>query len=41
MERADRHVNVGDNIKIDNGYITSFKSENQLNVGKFGTLKVV
>ena len=34
-------VNVGDNIKIDNGYITSFKSEKQLNVGKFGTLKVV
>ena len=33
-------VNVGDNIKIDNGYITSFKSEKQLNVGKFGTLKV-
>ncbi len=33
-------VNVGDNIKIDNGYITSFKGENQLNVGKFGTLKV-
>ncbi len=34
-------VNVGDNIKIDNGYITSFKSEIQLNVGKFGTLKVL
>jgi len=33
-------VNVGDNIKIDNGYVTSFKSEIQLNVGKFGTLKV-
>ena len=34
-------VNVGDNIKIDNGYITSFKGEIQLNVGKFGSLKVV
>ena len=34
-------VNVGDNVKIDNGYITSFKGEIQLNVGKFGSLKVV
>ena len=33
-------VNVGDNVKIDNGYITSFKGEIQLNVGKFGQLKV-
>jgi replication factor A1 len=33
-------VNVGDKIKIDNGYVTSFKSEIQLNVGKFGTLTV-
>ncbi len=33
-------VNVGDNIKIDNGYVTSFKSEIQLNVGKFGKLTV-
>lgn len=33
-------VNVGDNIKIDNGYITSFKNELQLNVGKFGKLTV-
>ncbi len=38
-EQIDK-VNVGDNIKIDNGYITSFKGENQLNVGKFGTMKV-
>ena len=34
-------VNVGDNVKIDNGYITSFKGEVQLNVGKFGQLKVI
>jgi replication factor A1 len=34
-------VSVGDNIKIDNGYITSFKSEIQLNVGKFGTMTKV
>ena len=33
-------VNVGDNIKIDNGYVTSFKSEMQLNVGKFGKLTI-
>ena len=33
-------VNVGDNIKIENGYITSFKGEIQLNVGKFGKLTV-
>jgi replication factor A1 len=34
-------VNVGDNIKIENGYVTSFKSEMQLNVGKFGKLSIV
>ena len=34
-------VNVGDNIRIENGYITSFKGEIQLNAGKFGTLKVL
>ena len=33
-------VNVGDNVKIDNGYVTSFKGEIQLNVGKFGKLTV-
>ncbi len=33
-------VNIGDNIKIDNGYVTSFKGETQLNVGKFGKLAV-
>lgn len=39
-EQIDQ-VKVGDNIKIDNGYVTSFKGEIQLNVGKFGTLKIV
>jgi replication factor A1 len=38
-EQIDQ-VNVGDNIKIENGYITSFKSEKQLNVGKFGKLTI-
>jgi replication factor A1 len=33
-------VNVGDNIKIENGYVTSFKGEIQLNVGKFGKLTI-
>src|SRR4030042_3185203 len=38
-EQADQ-VNVGDNIKIENGYVTSFKGEIQLNVGKFGKMTV-
>jgi replication factor A1 len=38
-EQIDQ-VNVGDNIKIENGYITSFKGEIQLNVGKFGKMTV-
>jgi ssDNA-binding replication factor A large subunit len=33
-------VNVNDKIKIENGYVTSFKGEVQLNVGKFGKLTV-
>jgi len=33
-------VNVGDKVKIENGYVTSFKGEKQLNVGKFGKLSV-
>jgi replication factor A1 len=32
------NINVGDKIKIENGYVTSFKGEVQLNVGKFGKL---
>ena len=38
-EQIDQ-ITVGDNIKIENGYVTSFKSEIQLNVGKFGKLTV-
>jgi replication factor A1 len=38
-EQIDQ-INVGDNIKIENGNVTSFKSEIQLNVGKFGKLTV-
>ena len=33
-------VNVNDIIRIENGYITSFRGEIQLNAGKFGTLTV-
>jgi replication factor A1 len=39
-EQIDQ-VNIGDNIKIENGYITSFKGETQLNVGKFGKLTIL
>jgi len=39
-EQIDQ-VNVGDRIKIENGYVTSFKSEIQLNVGKYGKLAVL
>jgi len=33
-------VEVNDTVRIDKGYVTSFKGENQLNVGKYGTLNV-
>ncbi len=33
-------VNVNDNIKITNGYVTSFRGEIQLNVGRYGKLTV-
>jgi replication factor A1 len=39
-EQIDQ-VNVGDKVKIENGYVTSFKGEIQLNVGKFGKLSVL
>jgi replication factor A1 len=39
-EQIDQ-VNVGDKIKIENGYVTSFKGEIQLNIGKFGKLTVL
>jgi len=38
-EQIDQ-VQVGDKIRIENGYVTSFKGEIQLNVGKFGKLTV-
>lgn len=34
------NVDVNDTVKIGKGYVTSFKGEIQLNVGKYGTLNV-
>ncbi|MGQ9551469.1 MAG: OB-fold nucleic acid binding domain-containing protein [Candidatus Bathycorpusculaceae bacterium] len=33
-------VNVNDTVKVENGYVTSFRGELQLNVGKYGRLAV-
>ncbi len=33
-------VNVDDTVRIENGYIKSFREEIQLNVGRYGTLTV-
>ena len=33
-------VNVNNVVKIENGYITSFRGEIQLNTGKYGSLTV-
>jgi replication factor A1 len=34
-------VNVNDTIKIEGGYVTSFRGEIQLNIGRYGKLSVV
>ncbi|MDG7037531.1 MAG: DNA-binding protein [Nitrososphaerota archaeon] len=34
-------VQEGDIIKIENGYITTFRDEKRLNVGRYGKLSVV
>ena len=34
-------VNVGDTVKIENGYTNSFRGEVQLNVGRYGKLSVL
>lgn len=34
-------VNVGDKIKIANGYCSEFQGEKQLSAGKFGQLEVL
>jgi len=33
-------VNINDKVKVENGYVTSFRGEIQLNVGKYGELTV-
>jgi len=33
-------VNVNDKIRIEQGYVTSFRGEIQLNVGRYGKLSV-
>ena len=33
-------VNVNNTVKIENGYISSFRGEMQLNVGRYGKLTV-
>jgi replication factor A1 len=33
-------VNVNDKVKVEKGYITSFKGEIQLNIGKYGILTI-
>jgi len=34
-------VKPGSKVKIENGYISSFRGENSLNVGKYGKLSVI
>lgn len=33
-------VNLNDTVSIENGYITTFRGEIQLNVGKYGKLSI-
>jgi replication factor A1 len=33
-------VNVNDKVKVENGYVSSFRGEIQLNIGRFGKLTV-
>jgi replication factor A1 len=34
-------IQPGDTVSIENGYINTFKSEDSINVGKFGSLKKI
>ncbi len=38
-EQIDQ-VKVNNTVKIENGYVTSFRGETQLNVGRYGKLTV-
>ena len=33
-------VNVNDKVKVENGYVTSFRGEIQLNIGRYGKFSV-
>jgi replication factor A1 len=33
-------VNINDKVKVEKGYVTSFKGEIQLNIGKYGILTI-
>lgn len=35
---GEHNLRVGDKVKIENGFSTSYKGKNQLSVGKFGRL---
>lgn len=39
-EQIDQ-ASVNDTIRIENGYVTSFRGEIQLNVGRYGKLSVI
>ena len=39
-EQTDQ-INVGNKIRITNGYASEFKGERQLSTGKFGTLEII
>ena len=39
-ENQINQVNVNDKVKVENGYVTSFRGEIQLNIGKYGELTV-
>ncbi|HII16966.1 TPA: hypothetical protein HA361_03570 [Candidatus Woesearchaeota archaeon] len=39
-EQAEK-VNVGDRVKVTNGYVSEFRGDMQLSTGKFGKLEVV
>ncbi|MFT4303111.1 MAG: OB-fold nucleic acid binding domain-containing protein [Candidatus Woesearchaeota archaeon] len=39
-EQVD-NVNVGDIVKIGNGYVSEYKGQMQLSTGKFGTLEII
>jgi replication factor A1 len=39
-ERIEQ-VNIDDTVTIENGYVTSFRGEIQLNIGRYGKLSIL